>query len=86
MITLLVIIFIVSMIVMKIRETKEEKRESDTRHFGEEFANKEYYRKIAQEQVRQEDIDNGKFWSGSKDRLKRINQRAQELAEADKNK
>ena len=86
MITLLIIIFIISMLIMKKRETKEEKRDSDAKYLGKEFANKEYYRKIAQEQVRQEDIDNGKFWSGSKDRLKRINQRAQELAKADNNK
>lgn len=55
MITLLVIIFIVSMIIIKKRESAEDKRDANIQYFGEEFANREYYKDLAKQQIKEED-------------------------------
>lgn len=55
MITLLIIIFIICMVVMKIKDSPEQEREHQARYLGEEFANKEYYRKEAKRQIKEED-------------------------------
>ena len=55
MITLLVIIFIICMVVMKIKDSPEQEREHQARYLGEDFANKEYYRKEAKRQIKEED-------------------------------
>lgn len=55
MITLLIIIFIICMVVMKIKDTPEQEREHQARYLGEDFANKEYYRKEAKRQIKEED-------------------------------
>lgn len=55
MITLLIIIFIVSMLIIKKRETPEERRESDSKYLGDEFADKQYYRNLAKQQIKEED-------------------------------
>lgn len=55
MITLLIIIFIICMAVMKIKDTPEQEREHQARYLGEDFANKEYYRKEAKRQIKEED-------------------------------
>src|SRR5699024_12084093 len=55
MITLLVIIFIICMVVMKIKDSPEQEREHQARYLGEDFANKEYYRKKAKQQIKEED-------------------------------
>ena len=55
MITLLVIIFIICMIVMRIKDTPEQEREHQARYLGQEFADKEYYRKEAKRQIKEED-------------------------------
>ena len=55
MITLLIIIFIICMVVMKIKDTPEQEREHQARYLGQEFADKEYYRKKAKQQIKEED-------------------------------
>lgn len=55
MITLLVIIFIICMVVMRIKDSPEQEREHQARYLGEDFANKEYYRKEAKRQIKEED-------------------------------
>ena len=55
MITLLIIIFIICMVVMKIKDTPEQEREHQARYLGENFADKEYYRKKAKQQIKEED-------------------------------
>ena len=55
MITLLIIIFIICMVVMKIKDTPEQEREHQARYLGEDFADKEYYRKKAKQQIKEED-------------------------------
>ena len=55
MITLLVIIFIICMIVMRIKDTPEQEREHQARYLGQEFADKEYYKTLAKKQIKQED-------------------------------
>lgn len=55
MITLLIIIFIICMVVMKIKDTPEQEREHQARYLGEDFADKEYYRKEAKRQIKEED-------------------------------
>ena len=55
MITLLIIIFIICMVVMRIKDTPEQEREHQARYLGEDFANKEYYRKEAKRQIKEED-------------------------------
>ena len=65
MITLLVIIFIICMIVMRIKDTPEQERKHQARYLGEEFANKEYYRKEAKRQIKEEDNKELKEHSGN---------------------
>lgn len=55
MITLLIIIFIICMVVMKMKDSPEQEREHQARYLGEDFANKEYYRKEAKRQIKEED-------------------------------
>ena len=55
MITLLIIIFIICMVVMKIKDSPEQEREHVQRYLGQEFADKEYYRKKAKQQIKEED-------------------------------
>lgn len=55
MITLLIVIFIICMVVMKIKDSPEQEREHQARYLGEDFANKEYYRKEAKRQIKEED-------------------------------
>ena len=55
MITLLIIIFIICMVVMKIKDSPEQEREHQARYLGEDFADKEYYRKKAKQQIKEED-------------------------------
>ena len=55
MITLLIIIFIICMVVMKNKDTPEQAREHQARYLGENFADKEYYRKKAKQQIKEED-------------------------------
>ena len=55
MITLLIIIFIICMVVMKIKDSPEQEREHVQRYLGQEFADKEYYRKEAKRQIKEED-------------------------------
>ena len=55
MITLLIIIFIICMVVMKIKDSPEQEREHVQRYLGEDFATKEYYRKEAKRQIKEED-------------------------------
>ena len=55
MITLLVIIFIICMIVMRIKDTPEQEREHQARYLGQEFADKEYYKTLAKKQIKEED-------------------------------
>lgn len=79
----LVIIVVIIIIIMKKMGTKEEERESMTRHCGKDFADDLYFRDIATKQVRQEDKENGMFFRGAKDRLWRIEERAAQLREAE---
>lgn len=55
MITLLIIIFIICMVVMKLKDSPEQEREHQARYLGEDFADKEYYRKEAKRQIKEED-------------------------------
>ena len=55
MITLLIIIFIICMIVMKIKDTPEQEREHVKRYLGEDFATKDYCKTVAKKQIKQED-------------------------------
>lgn len=55
MITLLVIIFIICMIVMRIKDTPEQEREHVKRYLGEDFATKDYCKTLAKKQIKQED-------------------------------
>ena len=97
MITLLVIIFIISMVVMKIKDSPEQEREHVERYLGEDFADKEYYRKKAKQQIKEEDRQEIKehpgnlFIAGKQGwtLLDRIKERAEKLqreaVEEDKN-
>src|SRR5699024_254071 len=55
MITLLIIIFIICMVVMKLKDSPEQEREHQASYLGEEFADKEYYRKKTKQQIKEED-------------------------------
>src|SRR5699024_5211487 len=55
MMTLLVIIFIICMVVMKIKDSPEQEREHQARYLGEDTANKEYNRKEAKRQIKKQD-------------------------------
>ena len=97
MITLLIIIFIICMVVMKIKNTPEQEREHQARYLGEDFADKEYYRKKAKQQIKEEDRQEIKehpenlFIAGKQGwtLLDRIKERAEKLqreaVEEDKN-
>ena len=56
MITLLIIIFIVSMIIIKKRESAKDKRDANLHYFGEEFADREYFKDLARQQIKEEDM------------------------------
>ena len=58
MITLLIIIFIICMVVMKIKDTPEQEREHQARYLGQEFADKEYYRKKLSNKSKRKTIKN----------------------------
>ena len=87
MITLLIIIFIICMVVMKIKDTPEQEREHQARYLGQEFADKEYYKTLAKKQIKQEDKDelrmaNNSFklaWQQGNTRKDRIKERAEKL-------
>ena len=94
MITLLVIIFIICMVVMKIKDSPEQEREHQARYLGEDFANKEYYKTLAKKQIKQEDKDelrmaNNSFklaWQQGDTRKYRIKKRTAELMKEEQNK
>ena len=94
MITLLVIIFIICMIVMRIKDTPEQEREHQARYLGEDFANKEYYKTLAKKQIKQEDkealrLSNNQYklaFQQGKTKKERIKKRVKELTEEQNNK
>ena len=94
MITLLIIIFIICMVVMKIKDTPEQEREHQARYLGQEFADKEYYKTLAKKQIKQEDKDelrmaNNSFklaWQQGDTRKDRIKKRTAELMKEEQNK
>ena len=94
MITLLIIIFIICMIVMRIKDTPEQEREHQARYLGQEFADKEYYKTLAKKQIKQEDKDelrmaNNSFklaWQQGSTRKDRIKKRTAELMKEEQNK
>ena len=94
MITLLVIIFIICMVVMKIKDTPEQEREHQARYLGEDFADKEYYKTLAKKQIKQEDkealrLSNNQYklaFQQGKTKKERIKKRVKELTEEQNNK
>ena len=94
MITLLIIIFIICMVVMKIKDTPEQEREHQARYLGEDFADKEYYKTLAKKQIKQEDKDalrlsNNQYklaFQQGKTKKERIKKRVKELTEEQNNK
>ena len=94
MITLLVIIFIICMVVMKIKDSPEQEREHQARYLGEDFANKEYYKTLAKKQIKQEDkealrLSNNQYklaFQQGKTKKERIKKRVKELTEEQNNK
>ena len=94
MITLLVIIFIICMVVMKIKDTPEQEREHQARYLGQEFADKEYYKTLAKKQIKQEDkealrLSNNQYklaFQQGKTKKERIKKRVKELTEEQNNK
>ena len=94
MITLLIIIFIICMVVMKIKDTPEQEREHQARYLGEDFADKEYYRKKAKQQIKEEDkealrLSNNQYklaFQQGKTKKERIKKRVKELTEEQNNK
>ena len=94
MITLLIIIFIICMVVMKIKDTPEQEREHQARYLGQEFADKEYYKTLAKKQIKQEDkqllIENNNSAKLSfklgQTRKERIKERTAELMKEEQNK
>ena len=89
MITLLIIIFIICMVVMKIKDTPEQEREHQARYLGQEFADKEYYKTLAKKQIKQEDKEALRLSSNQyklafqqgKTKKERIKKRVKELTE-----
>ena len=89
MITLLIIIFIICMVVMKIKDTPEQEREHQARYLGQEFADKEYYKTLAKKQIKQEDkealrLSNNQYklaFQQGKTKKERIKKRVKELTE-----
>ena len=94
MITLLIIIFIICMVVMKIKDTPEQEREHVQRYLGEDFATKDYCKTVAKKQIKQEDKDelrmsNNSFklaWQQGSTRKDRIKKRTAELMKEEQNK
>ena len=94
MITLLIIIFIICMVVMRIKDTPEQEREHQARYLGQEFADKEYYKTLAKKQIKQEDKEalrmasnNFKLaWQQGSTRKERIKKRTAELMKEEQNK
>ena len=94
MITLLVIIFIICMIVMRIKDTPEQEREHQARYLGQEFADKEYYKTLAKKQIKQEDkealrLSNNQYklaFQQGKTKKERIKKRVKELTKEQNNK
>ena len=94
MITLLVIIFIICMVVMKIKDSPEQEREHVERYLGEDFADKEYYKTLAKKQIKQEDkealrLSNNQYklaFQQGKTKKERIKKRVKELTEEQNNK
>ena len=93
MITLLVIIFIICMIVMRIKDTPEQEREHVQRYLGEDFATKDYCKTVAKKQIKQEDKDelrmvNNSFklaWQQGNTRKDRIKERTAQLMKEEQN-
>ena len=93
MITLLIIIFIICMVVMKIKDTPEQEREHVQRYLGEDFATKDYCKTVAKKQIKQEDKDelrmsNNSFklaWQQGSTRKDRIKKRTAELMKEEQN-
>ena len=93
MITLLIIIFIICMVVMKIKDTPEQEREHVKRYLGEDFATKDYCKTVAKKQIKQEDKDelrmaNNSFklaWQQGNTRKDRIKKRTAELMKEEQN-
>lgn len=94
MITLLVIIFIICMVVMKMKDSPEQEREHVQRYLGEDFATKDYCKTVAKKQIKQEDKEelrkaNNNFklaWQQGNTRKDRIKKRTAELIEEEQNK
>ena len=94
MITLLIIIFIICMVVMRIKDTPEQEREHQARYLGQEFADKEYYKTLAKKQIKQEDkealrLSNNQYklaFQQGKTKKERIKKRVKELTEEQNNK
>lgn len=94
MITLLVIIFIVSMIVLRIKSTPEEERDHLERYLGKDVADKEYYKMLAKEQIKEEDKEELKLsinkyklsFQQGKTKKERIQKRIAELIKEENNK
>ena len=94
MITLLIIIFIICMVVMRIKDTPEQEREHVQRYLGEDFATKDYCKTVAKKQIKQEDKDelrmaNNSFklaWQQGDTRKDRIKKRTAELMKEEQNK
>ena len=94
MITLLIIIFIICMVVMKIKDSPEQEREHQARYLGQEFADKEYYKTLAKKQIKQEDkealrLSNNQYklaFQQGKTKKERIKKRVKELTEEQNNK
>ena len=93
MIILLIIIFIICMVVMKIKDTPEQEREHVKRYLGEDFATKDYCKTAAKKQIKQEDKDelrmaNNSFklaWQQGNTRKDRIKKRTAELMKEEQN-
>ena len=94
MITLLVIIFIICMVVMKIKDSPEQEREHVQRYLGEDFATKDYCKTVAKKQIKQEDkealrLSNNQYklaFQQGKTKKERIKKRVKELTEEQNNK
>ena len=94
MITLLIIIFIICMVVMKIKDSPEQERKHVQRYLGEDFATKDYCKTVAKKQIKQEDKEesrkaNNNFklaWQQGNTRKDRIKKRTVELIEEEQNK
>ncbi len=94
MITLLIIIFIICMVVMRIKDSPEQERDHVQRYLGEDFATKDYCKTVAKKQIKQEDKDelrmsNNSFklaWQQGSTRKDRIKERTAELMKEEQNK